>query len=328
MYVWRKWIPMFALIALCSWMLAACGNQAAQQGTSSQPSLVSPSASAAPSGSPEERIIKHLSGETRITGTPQRVVVMEYGLLASVLALDVTPVGYTDDGKKDILEELGFLQKLGAYTPVGTRQQPNLELIRTLKPDLIIGDYARHKEIYGELAKIAPTLMLPDTKATYEDVISNQLLIGTALNQSTAAAAYVAAHEAKLKAITAKMPKNRTYLIASLGDKVINPRTDRFFQPSMLQKSGLTYALKGKTPEETAVKANIEQMLEIDPDIMFVTNEQFLAEWSKDPLFQQLKAVQNKQLFPVAHSKWSFNRSVYAGNAVLDEIEALLPQLK
>ena len=35
--------------------------------------------------------------------------------------------------------------KIGKYTSVGTRKQPNLEEISKLKPDLIIADNNRHK---------------------------------------------------------------------------------------------------------------------------------------------------------------------------------------
>ena len=50
--------------------------------------------------------------------------------------------------------------KIGKYTSVGTRKQPNLEEISKLKPDLIIADNNRHKGIYKDLNKIAPTIEL------------------------------------------------------------------------------------------------------------------------------------------------------------------------
>ncbi|WP_270168893.1 ABC transporter substrate-binding protein [Paenibacillus sp. SYP-B4298] len=305
------------------------GGDAAAKGTSTN------SSAAAASGTSDkqeaaggERLIRHEAGETKISGTPSRIVVMEYGLLASVLALGEQPVGYTDDGKQGTLEELGFLKQMGDYTPAGTRQQPNLEVIRTLKPDLIIGDYARHNEIYKELSDIAPTLLLPDTKANYEDALNNHLIIGEALGKEAEAAAYVDAHQALLKQTAAMLPQDKSYLIVSLGDKVLNPRTNLFFQPSMLEKAGLKYALQASAPDETAIKASIEQLLEIDPDVLFVTNSELLEEWRKDPLFMQLKAVQEDQVFPVLHSKWSFNRSVPGANVVLEELKALAPSIK
>ncbi|WP_305100450.1 ABC transporter substrate-binding protein, partial [Staphylococcus aureus] len=71
-------------------------------------------------------------------------------------ALDVKPVGIADDGKKKrIIKHVR--EKIRDYTSVGTRKQPNLEVISKLKPNLIIADSSRHKGINKELNKIAPT---------------------------------------------------------------------------------------------------------------------------------------------------------------------------
>ncbi|MBP1906740.1 iron complex transport system substrate-binding protein [Paenibacillus turicensis] len=317
----RSKIITLAFVLLLSGLLTACGTTTQSQSSQADNSNKG-------SASANVTAIDHKAGTTKITGVPKRIAVMEYGLLATVLSLGETPIAYTDDGKQDTLQELGFLDKIKGYTSIGTRQQPNLELLRTAKPDLIIGDYARHKDIYNELSNIAPTLLLPDTKATYEDAIQNELIIGQALHKDTEARAYVEAHQAKLQEVVSKAPKDKSYLIAALGEKVINPRTNLFFQPNMLQSAGLNYALTAADKKETARKVDLEQMLEIDPDILFVTNEQFLEKWESDPLYKQLKAVQNNHVFVVSHSKWSFNRSLYGANVVLDEFEALLPKMK
>ena len=57
------------------------------------------------------------------------------------------------------------------YTSVGTRQQPNLEVISSLKPDLIVADVQRHKAIYKDLEQIAPTIELNSRESTYEENI-------------------------------------------------------------------------------------------------------------------------------------------------------------
>ena len=56
--------------------------------------------------------------------------------------------------------------KIGNYTSVGARKQPNLEEISKLKPDLIIADSNRHKGIYKDLNKIAPTIELKVSMVT------------------------------------------------------------------------------------------------------------------------------------------------------------------
>ncbi len=75
-------------------------------------------------------------------------------------ALILNPVGIADDGKKKRIIK-PVREKIGDYTSVGIRKQPNLEEISKLKPDLIIADSSRHKGINKEFNKeIAPTLSL------------------------------------------------------------------------------------------------------------------------------------------------------------------------
>ncbi|MQH48886.1 ABC transporter substrate-binding protein, partial [Escherichia coli] len=95
----------------------------------------------------------------KIKKNPKRVVVLEYSFADYLAALDMKPVGIADDGStKNITKSVR--DKIGAYESVGSRPQPNMEVISKLKPDLIIADVSRHKKIKSELSKIAPTIML------------------------------------------------------------------------------------------------------------------------------------------------------------------------
>ncbi|MBD2848291.1 ABC transporter substrate-binding protein [Paenibacillus sp. IB182496] len=338
----HNWIVLLATLLLIAGVLAGCGNSEKAEGSKvdTTNTQAAGDAEASPDKQEEQeadaqdatdehttRVIAHQAGETQISGTPERVVVMEYGLLGSVLALDVQPIGYADDERISTLEELGFLEQMGDYTPVGTRQQPNLEVIRTLKPDLIIGDYARHAEVYEQLSDIAPTILLPDTKATYDDALDNHLIIGEALGKREEAEAALQAHQQLLEETVKLLPADKSYAIVALGDAVFNIRTNNFFQPSMLEGAGLNYALIDDQGE-TSIKASIEQMLEIDPDVMFVTHPEQLEQWEGDPLFAQLKAVQTEQVYPVLHSKWSFARSIPGADVVLEELQQLAPSIQ
>ena len=83
--------------------------------------------------------IKHEEGTTKVPKHPKRVVVLEYSFVDALVALDVKPVGIADDNKKNrIIKPLR--DKIGNYTSVGARKQPNLEKSSKLKPDLIIAD--------------------------------------------------------------------------------------------------------------------------------------------------------------------------------------------
>ena len=65
----------------------------------------------------------------------------------------VSPVGVVDDNKVDrILPQVR--EKIAAWQSVGTRSQPSLEVIASLKPDLIIADPSRHTAVFEELKKL------------------------------------------------------------------------------------------------------------------------------------------------------------------------------
>lgn len=114
----------------------------------------------------EMTTIKDELGTEKIKKNPKRVVVLEYSFADYLAALDMKPVGIADDGSsKNITKSVR--DKIGAYESVGSRPQPNMEVISKLKPDLIIADVSRHKKIKSELSKIAPTIMLVSGTGDY-----------------------------------------------------------------------------------------------------------------------------------------------------------------
>ncbi|GGE56502.1 Fe(3+)-citrate-binding protein YfmC [Pullulanibacillus camelliae] len=300
------------VLALSTSILFGC-NAASSSGHSAS------SSDTASSSGQNTRTITHLMGKTKIKGTPKRVVTLEFGLTDAVVSLGVSPVGVADDGKPDnIAQEVR--DKMKDYKSVGSRAEPNLEVIRTLHPDLIIGDSSRDTNIYKQLSDIAPTIILPSNDGTYQDAIKDQLVIGKALNKEKKAQAFVAKHKEKVAALKKKVPKNTSILIAQVTDKDINARASTYFQPGLMQAIGFKYALKGSSTE-TIKKLTMEQLLQINPDILVITKPKLIPVWEKNPLWKDLKAVKNHRVYGVSHTTWSFRRSLSGANQVLDETE-------
>src|SRR5690554_378402 len=128
--------------------------------TGSNSKINEPENAPANSGAAEEstsRIIKDSIGDQTIDGTPQRVVVLEWTYAEDVLALGVQPVGAADIENYNKWVNIGT-ELSSEVVDVGTRQEPNLETIASLEPDLIIAVSFRHKPILDQLNAIAPTL--------------------------------------------------------------------------------------------------------------------------------------------------------------------------
>jgi ABC-type Fe3+-hydroxamate transport system substrate-binding protein len=105
------------------------------------------------------QVINHSMGVTEIAGTPERIVVLEWVYAEDLLALGVQPVGVADiQGMKEWVNLKG-LSLSPEVVDVGTRQEPNLEIISSLNPDLIIAPQFRVEQSYESLGAIAPTLV-------------------------------------------------------------------------------------------------------------------------------------------------------------------------
>jgi ABC-type Fe3+-hydroxamate transport system substrate-binding protein len=108
----------------------------------------------------ETRTISHAMGETKITGTPQRVVLLSLGYpIESMLAFDIEPAGIVL--REVVRNQWGpDVTHWTEMADVGTIVEPNFESIAQLEPDLIIGTERFHSEMYDDLSELAPTVLI------------------------------------------------------------------------------------------------------------------------------------------------------------------------
>jgi len=104
---------------------------------------------------------------TSVTNTATRVVALEWEYVEDLLALGMQPVGVADiPGYQQFVQIEPTLAE--TVIDVGTRQEPSLEAIAQLQPDLILGVELRHQPIYDTLSAIAPTLLFNPYPAAEE----------------------------------------------------------------------------------------------------------------------------------------------------------------
>jgi iron complex transport system substrate-binding protein len=118
--------------------------------------------------------VKHESGITEVKVNPQRIVVLDFGILDTLDTLGVEPE---------------MIATAKQYTPkylskymgdnvqdVGHLKEPSLEKLAELKPDLIIMS-GRQRPYYDKLAEIAPTINLSVANEGYLDALHQQMTI-------------------------------------------------------------------------------------------------------------------------------------------------------
>lgn len=102
--------------------------------------------------------IQGTNGEITLDKPAKKVVVLEWTYAENLLALGVQPTGMADiQGYGDYVNIEPQLDE--TVSDVGGRQEPNLEAIAALEPDLIIGVSFRHDAMIDDLEKIAPTVI-------------------------------------------------------------------------------------------------------------------------------------------------------------------------
>ena len=115
------------------------------------------------------RVVNHANGESVIPLDPQRVVIM--GSVIDAVALGVEPVGATLTGipQRANVNQLSPMMhdKTDDIAVLGHSNQPNLESMVALAPDLILATQ-KAGNLYRRLAQIAPTVVIDASKGASE----------------------------------------------------------------------------------------------------------------------------------------------------------------
>ncbi|MYV95815.1 iron-siderophore ABC transporter substrate-binding protein [Streptomyces sp. SID1034] len=155
-----------------------------------------------PSKQGGSRVVKTAMGDVRVTSRPERVVVLDTAELDSAITLGVRPVGATHadvtSGFLDYLPE----DRLAGIKDVGAMMNPGLESIAALQPDLILTSKVRHGDKYGDLSKIAPTVMTESTGYTWKQ---NFQVHAEALGRLPEAARATTEYGSRVRELTARL---------------------------------------------------------------------------------------------------------------------------
>ncbi|KAA1172819.1 iron-siderophore ABC transporter substrate-binding protein [Marinobacter salinexigens] len=273
------------------------------------------------------RVVHHAQGQTRIYGTPQRVVTLFQGANDTAIALGVTPVGVVDAWAQGA--NYDYLDNALAGVPhVGLETQPNLEAIALLQPDLIISSKRRHERIYKQLSSIAPTVSL----STVFDVHETLALMGQALNRETQAVELWNHWEERLETFREKATR-KTGQPWPVSATILNFRADHTrlylnesYAGAVLHSLG--FSRPPALPEDQWVlKLTTRESIPImDADIIFYFMKDSPAvmdnvrAWTGHPLWHRLDAVRNGQVYPVDRVDWSLAGGILSANRMLDQL--------
>ncbi|MCL6751736.1 iron-siderophore ABC transporter substrate-binding protein [Nostoc sp. CCCryo 231-06] len=278
------------------------------------------------------RVVQHVMGKTCIPRNPQRIATLWMSTFSSALALGIKPIAYIWIPSEPFPKYLR--DKVDKVEFVGSLNEPNLEKILLLKPDLILSN-TRLQNIYKPLTDIAPTVVLdypgppPPWQKHLEDV------------------AKVLDKEQESKQLIDEYWQRIDKLKQALGVDVASPKENRRLQMQVSvatvdQTYGIfTYGSKHPTgkllsdiglqrpPGQSGdffTRSNIsyENLSEIDGDVLFLSYtkgdaKENLEKLQKSPLWQKLKVVQQNRVYLVDSDHW-YAFDVLAINAVIDDL--------
>ncbi|MDQ8734953.1 Fe(3+) dicitrate ABC transporter substrate-binding protein [Paenibacillus sp. LHD-38] len=309
----------FTVLSIVLLSLIACGNAA---NNDSQSAAEAEQASNTPANAPaaSKTVFEHALGKIELDKTPERVIVLEFSYTDALMTLGVQPVGVADDDDSSLFMD-AVKEQLKDYTSIGSRYEPNIELISSLKPDLIIADLNHHKTVYDQLNAIAPTLVLDDHQADYNQMLENYKTIAKVLGKEAEGEKRLEEHTAKMAEAKAKIKDlSLTVLPAVVNPKGFYAHSDHSYTGSFLASLGFTDPVKS---EDSYPQLSLEQLVETNPQAIFLlpaTEETIISQWEVNPLWKELDAVKNEHVFTVERRNWALSRGLIGSEKMAEDI--------
>lgn len=267
--------------------------------------------------------LEHAAGTTELAEPATRVVALEWTYAEDLLAVGVQPVGVADvagyEAWVNVEPELG-----DEVVDVGTRQEPSLEAILALEPDLIVGVAFRHEPILGELEAIAPTLLFDpypgaEGPTQLEEMESTLRTIATAVGRADAADEVLEGTRAAYDAARARLEE-----AGRIGDEVLlaqafsvqgSPQirvfTDNAMAMGILREIGLENAWPGEFGTYGYDTIDLEGLVPVaDADaFLYVAqsnDDPFTGALADDAIWTNLPFVQAGEAHALGGDTWLF----------------------
>nr|WP_315066446.1 Fe(3+) dicitrate ABC transporter substrate-binding protein [uncultured Haemophilus sp.] len=271
--------------------------------------------------------VKDAKGEFTLDKTPSRVVVLEYSFVDALAQVGVSPVGVADDNKVDrILPQVR--EKITAWQSVGTRSQPSLEVIASLKPDLIIADPSRHTAVFEELKKIAPTVMFDSRHESYQENLETAQKIGDLVGKSAEMKAKINEHNDYIANIAKNLGvQGKKASFGTSREDKFNIQNDNGYVGSFLTTLG--FAPTKLNSDQAFVEINLEQLVMEKPEYLFIAHyrdESIARKWEAEPLWKAIPAVKANHVYSVDADMWARGRGLEASKIMAKQIEGFVKQ--
>lgn len=265
-----------------------------------------------------------------LPAAPLRVVTLSNDSTEALLALGLQPVGATRSLNGNPWYRHIAAQMSGVMV-VGLENAPNLELIASLQPDLILGNRQQSARLLSTLERIAPTVLVRDSRKGWQQ---NFLTFSRALGQEAAAQARLARLQRQILCLRQALQQQPLRRISVLR---FNPGQVRLYQLDSF--SGELFAALGfsRPPNQNVHAYGVnnfsrERIAELDADRLFYftygarrqqSTLQYREAFMSDPAWQQLSVVRHGQVRSLDDVIWNTANGILAAEVALSQIPRL-----
>ncbi|KAM3102121.1 ABC transporter substrate-binding protein [Phormidesmis sp. 146-12] len=301
-------------MAFSTFLLAACQHSSVQE-QSAQVKL------------PDCQVVQHKLGETCVPKQPQRIIALGISwTLDPVLALGLKPIATNtyNYGEGSYFPGLSDAEVAGIEI-IGSENQPSLERVLGLKPDLVIA-LDLDPRLYNPISTIAPTVVreFEKIKFSFKD---NFRSIAQLLDREAEAEKILDRYEEKVSRLQRRLEsqpqKPEVSVIYHVGGQFQAPASEAICFQVL---NDLNVPIKSVFLNQTEyLPISIEVISEYDADILFIVDfdNKPSSYFLQNPLIASLKSAKNQQAYAVGADTW-FPYGPLGVDKLLDELSSYL----
>lgn len=320
----KNWKLVTVILSMLVLMLAACGSNDATPKETDKENATATDDKNKESASAFPMTIKSTEAnyaDVTFDKKPEKIVVFDYGFLDTLTVLGVEVTGVAKGNFPSFLSQYADDKYLNA----GGLKEPLFEDIAAMQPDAIFIS-GRQAEAYEELSKIAPTVFVGTSSTDYWNTFKASTQIAADLfgKQAEVDAKLAEIDQAieEVKAISSKSEEKA--LVTLYNEKITG------FGPGTGSRFGFIHSVYGFPAADDTLEnsthgsqVSYEQILEINPDILFVVDrmaatgeESKISEAFTNDLVNKTTAAKNDKIIYLNGALWYL-----AGGGLTSELE-------
>ncbi len=265
-----------------------------------------------------------------VPAEPERVVTLNEIDLDTALTLGVTPIG-TVNGRGQAAPPRYLEGKVpSGIKVVGDLDNPNLETLLELEPDLILTGPVKPEQL-AILNEIAPTVT---TFKWAEPWQSSMQRTAHVLNKDAEAKAFLDRYEARAAEARERLKDHQgeTFSIVRWNPKGPSYMFKDAFSSTVVEDVGLVRPAHQQDPGHThSMALSLESLELLDADWLVIGTlatsgeaVEALSQAEETPAFRQLSAIQAKRFAAVDGSLWTSLGGPMAALQVIEDVESIV----